>query len=641
MSLYRQIWIAAAILMLGIFGITFAINATTSSQYLEQQLSLKNNDDANALALSLSQQALDATVLELQLAAMLDQGAYDYIRLTSPDGTVVFERSSDVTPPLSTAVAWMKTLFPIEATPGTAEVSNGWNPIGTLTLKSMDSFAYYELWEGAQRMLVALVAAIIFAAVLGNLLLRIILRPLAQVVQQAKAIGERRFLTLDEPFTTELAEVTRSMNELAKRVKDMLTREADELTRKRATTDIDTVTGLLQREAFMGRLKNALNSAEAASTGVIALVRVSNLAKFNQLYGHNSVDNLLKDIGQSIINLGLAEDGGAAGRLNGSDFCAIAPNHSDADAFGKQLQMAIAQVIERHGMTEQSTLPGSCIDYATGDAISEVFTNLDSALIAADNAADSSMIVAVRGANLGAPAREVAVRWRELIRQGIDAKTFSLASEPVINGRGETLRWDSNLSLQVDDQVHTAKTFIPWVYRHDLGRELDQLALELALDAVHAHQAPINITLTASSFTSADFGWLESLLATHSEQAKQLTVEIGESVAFSHQASVAAFFKVAHAHGAKVGIGHVGHRIADVAKLSELGVDFIKLDPVFIHDIDSNAGNAALCRAYANIAQSLDIDCIASGVANAEELKAAFAAGATAATGSAVSVPAG
>jgi EAL domain-containing protein (putative c-di-GMP-specific phosphodiesterase class I) len=162
--------------------------------------------------------------------------------------------------------------------------------------------------------------------------------------------------------------------------------------------------------------------------------------------------------------------------------------------------------------------------------------------------------------------------------------------------------------------------------------------LELALEAINTHDAPVNITLTASSFISGDFGWLESLLAQYSAQAKQLTVEIGESVAFSHQASVAAFFKIAHAHGAKVGIGHVGHRIADVAKLSELGVDFIKLDPVFVHDIDSNAGNAALCRAYANIAQSLDIACVASGVATAEELKAAFDAGATTATGSAVSV---
>jgi len=512
MSLYRQIWIAAAILMLGIFGITFAINATTSSQYLEQQLTLKNNDDANALALSLSQQALDLTVIELQLAAKLDQGAYDYIRLTAPTGEVLFDRGSEMGPPLTQAVSWMRALFTIDATPGTAEVTNGWNQVGTLTLKSADSFAYYELWQGAQRMLVALVAAIIFAAILGNVLLRIILKPLGQVVEQAQAIGERRFLTLEEPFTTELAEVTRAMNELARRVKDMLTREADELTRKRATTEVDSVTGLLQRDGFMARIKNALNSTDAAATGVIALVRVSNLAKFNQLYGHNSVDNLLKEIGQSIQDLGVTTDNGAAGRLNGSDFCVLAPNHNDADAVAKQLQKAIAEVIARHGMTEDSTLPGSCIDYATGDTISEVFTNLDSALIAADNAGDSSLVVAVRGANVGTPAREVAARWRGLIRQGIDAKTFTLDTKPVVSSRGETLRLDSSIVLHAEGDTHAAQTFIPWVYRHDLGKELDHLTLELAFDAISSNNSPINITLSASSLTSADFGWLDSRL---------------------------------------------------------------------------------------------------------------------------------
>jgi len=62
MSLYKQLWIAIALLMLVVFGITFVINGASSSRYLEQQLSLKNNDDANALALSLSQDELDPVI---------------------------------------------------------------------------------------------------------------------------------------------------------------------------------------------------------------------------------------------------------------------------------------------------------------------------------------------------------------------------------------------------------------------------------------------------------------------------------------------------------------------------------------------------------------------------------------------------
>ena len=59
MSLYKQLWIAIALLMLMVFSVTFAINGISSSEYLEEQLSVKNSDNAQALALSLSQQALD------------------------------------------------------------------------------------------------------------------------------------------------------------------------------------------------------------------------------------------------------------------------------------------------------------------------------------------------------------------------------------------------------------------------------------------------------------------------------------------------------------------------------------------------------------------------------------------------------
>ncbi|MDA8962332.1 GGDEF domain-containing protein, partial [Congregibacter sp.] len=79
MSLYRQLWIAIVILMLLVFGTTFLINGLSSSQYLEEQLTIKNHDDATALALSLSQQSLDPVALEIQLASQLDLGSYESV----------------------------------------------------------------------------------------------------------------------------------------------------------------------------------------------------------------------------------------------------------------------------------------------------------------------------------------------------------------------------------------------------------------------------------------------------------------------------------------------------------------------------------------------------------------------------------
>src|SRR6056300_46494 len=204
MSLYKQLWIAVGGLLLLVFGATFAINGVSSSRYLEQQLSLKNSDDATRIAMALSQQSLDSVLLELQLAAQLDQGSYEYIEFRDPNGKVVFSRGNmlaeDQTP------SWIKDLFPSHSLPGVAEVTNGWNQLGTLSLKSHDGFAYDELWNGGKRTLLALIVAIVLAGAIGTMLLRVILNPLADVVSQAQAIGQRRFITVPEPWTMEFAE---------------------------------------------------------------------------------------------------------------------------------------------------------------------------------------------------------------------------------------------------------------------------------------------------------------------------------------------------------------------------------------------------------------------------------------------------
>ena len=111
MSLFKQLWIVTAIIMLLVFGATFMINSASSSQYLEEQLTLKNRDDATALALSLSQQSLDTITLELQLATIVDQGAYEFLQFRDPMGAVLFDRG---TPNLnSSAPDWLINLFPI------------------------------------------------------------------------------------------------------------------------------------------------------------------------------------------------------------------------------------------------------------------------------------------------------------------------------------------------------------------------------------------------------------------------------------------------------------------------------------------------------------------------------------------------
>ena len=635
MSLYKQLWIAVGVLMLVVFGATFVINGISSSRYLEQQLSLKNSDDATRIALSLSQQELDPVLLELQLAAQLDQGTYEYIELRDPNGKVVFSRGNmqaeDKSP------TWLRDLFPIHSLPGVAEVTNGWNQLGTLTLKSHDGFAYDELWSGAKRTLIALVVAIVLAGVLSTLLLRIILNPLKQVVAQAQAIGQRRFITLPEPFTTEFAEVTRSMNELARRIKEMLSRESQRLTRQREVSELDPNTGILNRDPFMGRLRSKLESEGADATGAVAMVRLGELARMNQIFGRQPMDTVLKGIGGALRRLTVTESEWIVGRLNGSDFCLIAPQESNPKRVGEALQRIISEVLKENSMSDKTTLPTACVEYASGDTVGDVMTSLDGALLAADEEGDSPVALASRHSGAVAPVREQATHWKRELTSALEENRLLIDTFPVQDAQGQLIHEEGMLRIRVKDKIYSAGEFMPWVHRLDLGGEVDRAVVRLAVKHIARSGNPTCANLTVSSLIDPTFAvWLEEFMLQNRQHADKLSIEVGEASAYSHSDGFRRLSQRARSLDVSIGVEHMGYRISDIGKLSELGVDYIKIDGLFVRDIQSNAGNAALFRTYANIAQSLGLGCIAEGVSSETEMLAVFELGASGVAGKGV-----
>ena len=65
MTLTKQLWLAVVAIMTIAFGISFLVSAWSAKNYLEDQLRLKNVDNANSLALSMSQMDKDPVLIEL------------------------------------------------------------------------------------------------------------------------------------------------------------------------------------------------------------------------------------------------------------------------------------------------------------------------------------------------------------------------------------------------------------------------------------------------------------------------------------------------------------------------------------------------------------------------------------------------
>jgi methyl-accepting chemotaxis protein len=225
MSLIKQLWIAITLVMTLAFGVSIVVSVLSARHYLEQQLQVKNIDNATALALSLTQLPKDEVTVELLVSAQFDAGHYRFIRINGPDGKLRIER---VAPQVALgAPGWFINLIPIHAEPGQALIQDGWIQYGTLSLASQDSYAYKSLWDGTLDLLLWFVLGSIVLGVVGTQLIRVITRPLSGVVRQAHAITERRFITIQVPRTPELKSVVIAMNDMVGRLKAMFSEESD------------------------------------------------------------------------------------------------------------------------------------------------------------------------------------------------------------------------------------------------------------------------------------------------------------------------------------------------------------------------------------------------------------------------------
>lgn len=138
MSLIRQLWLLVIVITATTCTGSLVTSLWSNRQYLEDQLQIKNHDNAASLAISLSQQSGDLESIRLLVAAQYDTGHYRRIRLQGPDGKVIVDLSDK--PPPATTPEWFVRLLPIESAPGVAQVSSGWQQIGSLEVVSHSTF---------------------------------------------------------------------------------------------------------------------------------------------------------------------------------------------------------------------------------------------------------------------------------------------------------------------------------------------------------------------------------------------------------------------------------------------------------------------------------------------------------------------
>ncbi len=635
MSMYRQLWLAIILsTLLALAGSLLA--ATLSARaYLSEQLALKNADNAAALALSLSQRDPDPALVEVTVAALFDSGHYELIRVTDPLGKILTEKTS---PANGIGVpAWFARLLPITAAPGQARITKGWQQFGTVELVSHSRFAYRALWQSVVEMTLALVAAGLVGGWLGSLVLRRLKRPLDAVVDQAKAITERRFITIPEPDVPELKSLAAAMNTSVARIKSMFEEEAARLEAVRREANCDPLTGLANRNHFLARLRTHLTD-EDCSGGCLVFLRIAGLADINRRLGRGATDDMLARVGRAVAQAAAEAPDGMGARLNGADFALLLPGCREPRVPAERLSVAISRELETFVGEEPAVFVGAG-GWRPGLEAGAVLANVDAALAAAEAAGVGTIVEAE------AAAGEVVARsggeWSSIIRGALASRRARVGSFPVVRFDGTLIHRECPLRLVLregDDPLSAAR-FLPMAERMRLMPELDLVAVSLGLDLLDANPGgpDVAINLSASSIEEASFRReLLARLRDRPQAARRLWLETPEAGVLHHLEAFRVFAATLRECGCRVGIEHFGRQFSRIALIHDLGLDYVKVDAGFIHGLDGNAGNRAFLEGLCAIAHGIGLTVIAEGVETRAEFDVLAGLGFDGATGPAV-----
>lgn len=630
MSLIKQLWC----LLLGSLALAFlgsmTVGVTSARDMMQTQLRLKNNDNAAALALALSQQRGDAELMGLLMAAQFDTGFYRRVRLLSVDGRPVFAREANASP--ARAPQWFVDALRIDSLPGQAQVSDGWRALGTLQVVSHTAYAHDELWEGTLRIAAALAAVGLASALMAAGLVRRIRRPLDQAVSQARALVQGEFVSIPESGVPELQRLTRAMNSMVARLKLVFESQAWQVETLRRQALCDPVTGLSTRGHFMAQFAATLDREDGSAEGGLVLLRVMDLPGLNQAIGHAGADRLLLSVAQALKAYSERVNGCHVGRLNGADFALCLPVGGVALETAQALMQALQAVLPAFG--PGAAAAAGAVEMQRDRKPGLLLSAADAALALAESRGPFSVEL---GAGLAhSPVHGGEAAWRQAIFKALVDERVQLVRFPVIDAQRELVHLECPLRLQLepDGPFEQAARWLPLALRARLTASVDEQALLMALAAIDKDGLPRCVNLSTASLADSTFAArLRALLESSPQAAAKVSMEVPEAAAISHFEALKELSNQVRQHGASLGLEHAGERLERIDRLYDLGLAYVKLDATFVTALADDAPRRLLLRSIVAMLHGLSLKVIAEGVASPTDADALWALGFDALTG--------
>ena len=619
MTLYRQLLFFVLGLLFILFTGTWLAGLHSTRTFLQEQLRSHAQDTATSLGLSLSTHLAreDRAATEAMVNAIFDRGYYRIIRVNDLGGQPVIDRRLDIH--VQGVPAWFVRLIPLETPTASAKLMNGWRQAGTLFVQSHPGYAYKTLWQTGLRTAIWFGFVGLATAAAGGFILRILLRPLQRVEEQALALCERRYeIQKKLPRTRELRRMVEAMNRMTDKVREMFEEQAETARRLQQSCYCDTVTGLGNRRFLKNQIMAALRSELDTVKGVFCLLRIHHLKELNEQRGIEAGDLLLERVGELLQkSVTGAVNQVVTARLSGGDFAIFLPKIDQEE--GEAVCSAMAALFNRlaregASLTDEVGNIGAVLFDDIKD-FGSLLAVTDEVLREAISKGPNSWVLRPlsREAWKSARGRQ---QWKAMLSRALTEQNLVLFTQPCLRPPDNRPVHQEILArlIDPDGQLITAGVFLPSVESLDLVSRFDHLVLARILAAIEQGTLARQLAINVFPKSLAEPALME-LLASLANRRTSVSLEMTEVAAVQNLELLRSVAAKIRELGHGFGLDHFGQSLANFGYLKSLRPDYVKIDRAYTDELTDRDSDAyffigALC----GVAHSLDIRVIAEGV---------------------------
>lgn len=385
----------------------------------------------------------------------------------------------------------------------------------------------------------------------------------------------------------------------------------------------DELTGLPNRSMLHQHINEGITkSAEQCCQLAVMFVDLDDFKKVNDLYGHSAGDRLLNEIGKKFEAF-LGPDDYVA-RFGGDEFIFCFSNLKNLTETESKVEQ-IKGIFKQQFVIDGKVLFASCsigvsMYPSDGDQPEELISKAD--IVLYKSKARQKGDVLFFDSSINQQVQYDFMLEREL-REAINRDELSVCYQPQVEAKTGKLHGVESLLRWHNPQLgHVSPLeFISLAEEIGLIGELGEFVLNKACEEFSQHfpspdyDLTLSINISPMQLMEARFiPQLQSALQKHDLPSHRVTLEITENVLISDLPKVEPIIAQVKELGFTVSLDDFGTGYSSLSYLSNLPLDELKIDRVFVDKMLSSEQSDSLVKAILAIARSADMQVVAEGV---------------------------